>query len=130
MNRTNNKPGENFSQMLASQYQIPENQVTISIIQTTPLFYEYQVREPDLIRGDAEIIKSLRSHFSRLFKDKKRNQKFLQNFLKSWQLKLQDNFHLCLLIRVVHMSIIYSGMPGDLARSSHSSMILLSVQLR
>lgn len=80
MNGTNNKPGEKFSQMLASQYQIPENQVTISIIQTAPLFYEYQVREPELIRGDAEIIKSLRSHFSRLFKDKKRNQKFLQNF--------------------------------------------------
>jgi len=71
MNGTNNKPGEKFSQMLASQYQIPENQVTISIIQTAPLFYEYQVREPELIRGDAEIIKSLRSHFSRLFKDKK-----------------------------------------------------------
>ncbi len=103
MDGIESKQSEDFSPMLASQYQIPESQVIISIIQTGPLFYEYQVREPELRRGDAEIIKSLRTHFSRLFQDKRRNQQFIQNFSQEFVLETsklypslpQDKIRLC-----------------------------------
>lgn len=80
MDGIDSKQCGDFSPMLASQYQIPGTQVIISIIQTGPLFYEYQVKEPELMGDDSERIKFLRSHFSRLFQDKKRNQQFVQNF--------------------------------------------------
>ena len=87
MEEISNKPKKNFSPMLASQYQIPESPVIVFIVQTGPFFYEYQLKEPELSKEDAEIIKNLRSHFFNVFLDTKRKTKFIQNFSMEFALE-------------------------------------------
>ena len=84
--------GENFSPIIASEYQIPDSPVFISIVQTGPFFYEYHIKEPELNQEGWNIVRSLRFHFSKIFQDKRRSHFFIKDFSRQFEIETEKLF--------------------------------------